>query len=126
MSVRDVPVDSSDIPGPLSESLRSCIKELQQLQRSIDDRSFFVRDRRWKELPADEVIQHDLLHLAKLLAKIADFLDLRDHSRNPDVSRMKSEVVPDLLVYALQIANALEVDLGEEYERRIGYILNKY
>lgn len=120
---------SSDAPAGsdlVTERLRACLAELQSLQRTIDEESFFVCKKRWSDLTSDEVVRHDLFHLVKLVAKIGDYLDLQEHSVTRDPARLVEEVIPDLLVYSLQLSNALDVDLAERYSSRLNDILNKW
>jgi hypothetical protein len=99
---------------------------LRRVQEDVDRASFFVDGRRYSGLAPIDIIRHDLFHLVKLVAKVADYCDKSEHDLAPDVAVLADEVIPDLLVYALQFANALDVDLDQAYARRVEFIAHKF
>ena len=107
-----------------SETLRS-LAELQEYQKKIDSTSFRVGGSEFVDLTDRQVIQHDLLHLVKLCAKLAHVCDCEDHNLPSNLKKVVVEVIPDLLIYALQLANAASVDLGECYAKRMPFVLTK-
>jgi hypothetical protein len=67
-----------------------------------------------------EKLRHILLHLVKTTGKMATYCEVKEHGKiEPDQSQLVNEVLPDLLIHALQIANYYHVDLGEKYAERI-------
>lgn len=69
-----------------------------------------------------EMIRHTTLHLSKLLGKIAEYCETREHSdksRYSNVNKVTNEVIPDLLVYALQLSCEFDIDLEEVYLKRL-------
>lgn len=63
--------------------------------------------------------RHIALHLGKLIGKIAEVTERREHSLKPDLKVLKSEVIPDLLIYALQLSNLFKVDLQTAFFKRL-------
>lgn len=90
-------------------------KTLQQLQ---DDLKEF--DKKYWVAPEGKVggTTHITLHLAKLLGKIGEVTERWDHGFNPDEDKIKEEVIPDLLIYAMQLAYLWDVDLESAYFKR--------
>ncbi len=69
-----------------------------------------------------EMVRHTTLHLSKLLGKIAEYCETREHSdtsRYSDMNKVKNEVIPDLLVYALQLSREFDINLEEAYFQRL-------
>lgn len=104
------------------------IIEAQRIMEECDKASFFVKDTAYLDLTVDEIIAHNCLHLLKANAKIADYLEKKDHSLNVglELKRIIEEVIPDLFIYSLQFSNALEIDLESTLKQRIDYVINKY
>lgn len=73
-----------------------------------------------------EKLRHILLHLVKTTGKMASYCDIKEHGKvEPDSWQLVNEVLPDLLIHALQIANHFDVDLGEKYAERIQFNINR-
>src|SRR5579872_885997 len=87
--------------------------DAQRFQADFDDNYF--------EINRDfEKLRHILLHLVKTTGKMATYCEVMEHGKvDPDASQLVNEVLPDLLIHALQIANYYHVDLGEKYAERI-------
>lgn len=57
---------------------------------------------------------------------MATYCEVMEHGKiEPDPAAMVDEVLPDLLIHALQIANYYHVDLGEKYAERIQFIIDR-
>lgn len=93
--------------------------EAQQFQKDFDEKYF--------EINQDfEKLRHILLHLVKTTGKMATYCEVKEHGKiEPDPSQLVNEVLPDLLIHALQLANYYHVDLGEKYAERIQFIINR-
>lgn len=93
--------------------------EIQKFQYEFDEEYF--------EINRDfEKLRHVLLHLMKSTGKIAAYCEAKEHkNKEASPNSMINEVLPDLLIHALQIANLYEVDLGEKYEKRIQFIIDR-
>jgi NTP pyrophosphatase (non-canonical NTP hydrolase) len=93
--------------------------DMQQFQRAFDEKNFQIND-------GFEKTRHILLHLMKSTGKMASYCEIKEHGKTePDPSQLINEVLPDLLIHALQIANQYEVDLGAKYMERIEFIINR-
>ena len=93
--------------------------DAQKFQDDFDEKYF--------EINQDfEKLRHILLHLVKTTGKMATYCEVMEHGKvKPDPSQLVNEVLPDLLIHALQIANYYHVDLGEKYAERIQFIINR-
>ena len=104
------------------------LKEIQQKIKDIDMSSYFIKDKRYLHLVPDEILQHNCLHLIKANAKIADYLEKEEHHLNTVVEKQRviDEVIPDLIIYALQFCNSYDVNPEYLITNRLNYILTKY
>lgn len=94
-------------------------KELQLFQKEFDEKYFEINE-------GFDKLRHILLHLVKTVGKMATYCEVKEHGKiEPDISQLADEVLPDLLIHALQIANHYHIDLGEKYIERIQYIINR-
>ena len=94
-------------------------QDAQEFQREFDEKYF--------EINRDfEKLRHILLHLVKTTGKMATYCEVKEHGKvEPDPSQIVNEVLPDLLIHALQIANYYNIDLGEKYADRIQFIIQR-
>ncbi len=88
------------------------LKEASELLKEFD-KKFWV-------IPGDNEIKtrHMTLHMAKLLGKMGEVAERNEHRQNPDLTRLKKEVIPDLFIYALRLARLYEIDLEKAYLER--------
>lgn len=72
--------------------------------------------------PRDQksVTRHITQHIAKLLGKLGTVTEKWEHGFEPDLTQLKTEVIPDLLYYALNLAHSQNVDLEEAFINRLG------
>ncbi len=68
-----------------------------------------------------ENIRHLALHMGKLLGKLTDYCETMEHSKDTPIDKVRDEVIPDLLWYALQLSNWLNVDLAAQYKKRMAF-----
>ena len=88
------------------------IKELQKFQAEMDKKY-------WDhEGTIDESIRHITLHLGKLLGKLAAYCEEVDHGKKTSQEIIRNEVVPDLLMHSLRLANLTGVNVEEKYDKR--------
>ena len=66
-----------------------------------------------------EKIRHITLHLGNLLGKLTNYCERQEHGGNHPTTQIQEEVIPDLQMYSLQLANLLGVDAGERYLSRL-------
>ena len=89
------------------------IKDLQQKQAEYDNGYW---ERKESEL---EKIRHITLHVGKLLGKLSTYCERQEHRENYPTTQIRDEVIGDLVVHSLQLANLLGVDAGERYVSRL-------
>ncbi|HLD71650.1 MAG TPA: hypothetical protein VI873_03490 [Candidatus Peribacteraceae bacterium] len=78
-----------------------------ETQRACDHVSFFVEGKVFEELSPMDISKHNSLHLINVIEKLTKWLE-DPLPEGPDAidQILKKEVVPDLVVYAVQIATA--------------------
>lgn len=76
-------------------------------QHGVDLVSFFVDGKLFDELSGHEVRRHNLSHLANVVAKLTRGIH---RAEELDISIIQNEVVPDLIVYALQTAFSANIN----------------
>lgn len=93
------------------------LQTLQQKQAEYDAKYWEVNDSDF------EKIRHISHHMGKLLGKMATYCEAKEHnlhaSEKISTDKIRKEVVPDLMVYALQLSNLLQVKLDEAYLERL-------
>ena len=89
------------------------MKDLQVKQADYDSKYWEIND---SEL---EKIRHITLHMGKLLGKLSTYCEAKEHNKEQKTDQLQDEVVPDLLVYALQLSNLLNIKLDEKYLKRL-------
>lgn len=94
------------------------VSDLQKTQLEFDDQYFEINE-------GFEKTRHIFLHLAKTTGKMATYCEAMEHGKDTDSAILINEVLPDLLIHALQIANQYDVNLTEKYEERIRFIINR-
>ena len=73
-----------------------------------------------------EILKTEETRWAPKTGKMATYCEAKEHGKEPDASQLVNEVLPDLLIHALQIANYYQVDLGQKYEERIRCIIDRF
>ena len=63
--------------------------------------------------------RHVLEHMAKLLGKMGNVVEPREHGLEPDTKILKTQVIPDLLYFAIGLARKHEVNLEEAFLNRL-------
>jgi len=95
------------------------MNKLQQFQKEFDEEYFEINE-------GFEKLRHILLHLVKSTGKMATYCEAKEHDRpDSDPSQVQEEVLADLLIHALQIANYFDIDLMKKYDERIQFIKNR-
>jgi hypothetical protein len=101
------------------------LNELRKIQKQCDEISFTIFGKKYNQLTPEEILKHKCFHITNLLAKVSAVCEKHEHELEGDTAKIVNEVVPDLLVYALQLANAYSVDLDRSYRDRIEFIVEK-
>ncbi len=91
------------------------LQELQKLQEAYDAKYYDARH------AVDELscVRHVTLHLGKLLGKISGFIEVKEHGTESSSRAVQTEVIPDLLFWALHLANRYHLNLEEVYQNRL-------
>jgi hypothetical protein len=100
-------------------------RALRALQRQCDELSFAINGRRFRNVTEAELLAHECFHLGKLVGKVSAVCEARQHGYPVTTDQIKHEVVPDLIIYALQLANLYDVDLDYELAERLSFVLKK-
>lgn len=93
-------------------------QEVQQFQSEFDEQYFEINQN-------FEKLRHILLHLMKSTGKMATYCEAKEHGNEASPTQLLDEVLLDLLIHALQIANHYQVDLASKYRERIEFIINR-
>jgi hypothetical protein len=101
------------------------LNQLREIQKRCDELSFSIDNNKYPDIEKMQILKHKCFHLAKLLSKIASVCEQDDHNIDEPVSKIVDEVIPDLLVYSLQLANLYNIDLEEKYKERLNFIIDK-
>ncbi len=95
------------------------LSELQQQRREADKNYWDNRE------TIDEWTRHVLERITKAADKMSDFCSQRARKVNVSDAVIRTEVIPDLLGYALQLANLFELDVEEQYQQRVNEVRAK-
>jgi NTP pyrophosphatase (non-canonical NTP hydrolase) len=106
------------LPSFLASEELTNLQEMQKFQKDFDEEYFEINT-------GFEKLRHVLLHLVKTTGKMANYCEPMEHGKETNPSQVMHEVLPDLLIHALQIANYYDINLGEEYNKRIQSIINR-
>lgn len=94
------------------------LSEVTRVQRAFDSENFSGAD------TPEGKRRHILLHIGKLVGKFSGVEEQIDHGHT-DTSVLRREVVPDLIVYAAQLAELEGVDLAEAYRARLQQVAER-
>lgn len=94
-------------------------EELQKKQAK-HDAEFWEHDA--SEL---ERIRHVTLHAGKLLGKLSAYCEAQEHGEKVSTVKIKDDVIPDLMIYSLRLANFLGVDAEEQFLARLKTVREK-
>lgn len=82
------------------------LEQAQELQTIFDERN-------WAHEAGTDTTEHTLLHLIKDAGRIATYSEAVQHGLEPSEDVLKEQVVGNLLMHALRLANNLGVDLED-------------
>ncbi len=90
------------------------IKDLQVFQKEYD-KKYWAHN--WSE---QEKIRHITLHMWMIMGKLSLYCERQEHKKKLSKEIIKDEVVPELLLYTLQLSNLYDIkDLWEAYFKKI-------
>jgi len=97
----------------LSEGSHLTVEGLQRLQAEYDRR--FVAD----EFTGFPKVRHTYAHMGKLFGRLAEYVQMiEDGHADFSPKEIREKVIPDLLVYAVWLAEEFGVNLEEAYLKR--------
>lgn len=88
------------------------LREAQARQASFDEAA-------WAHEPGDETVKHQAFHLAKDLGRLATYCEALDHGKEPSSEQLDGEVIPNLFMAALRLANERGIDIEQAFEARV-------
>lgn len=101
------------------------LNSLKIIQEKVDLESFKIKQKNYDELKQIEILKHNCFHLANLVAKVARFCEKEEHNLPISNDEIINEVIPDLIIYALQLSNLFDVNLEQKYQERVDFVLQK-
>jgi hypothetical protein len=88
-------------------SAPAVVEELERKLYEVLKQHYFVKCTRFDRTDPYDVTKHEMYHLSKALSKIQFAIDCPTHL---NVSRLRTEVAPDMVIYALECSMAFETD----------------
>lgn len=73
----------------------------------ILNRHYYVQQQLFEQISAHDMAKHELCHLTKAVAKVQSFFDSKSAE---DLKIIKSEVIPDMVIYALECSIKYHID----------------
>jgi len=89
------------------------LSDAQASQEAFDAEHWEVSDDSFSKT------RHIMFHLAVLTGKVGRYCEQVEHGKRPDVEPLTQEVIPDLLIYALQLSNLVGISLEDAYRVRL-------
>jgi len=83
------------------------VEELERKLYEVLREHYFVKCTRFDRTDPYDVTKHEMYHLAKALSKIQLAID---SPSGLNISRLRTEVAPDMVIYALECSMAFETD----------------
>lgn len=88
------------------------LREAQARQAGFDEAA-------WDHEPGDETVKHQAFHLAKDLGRLATYCEALDHDKEVSPEQLDNEVIPNLFMAALRLANDRGIDIQQAFEARM-------
>lgn len=82
------------------------VEQAQELQTIFDERN-------WAHEAGTDTTEHTLLHLMKDVGKIATYSEAVQHGHEPTEDELREQVVGNIMMHALRLANNLGVNLED-------------
>lgn len=85
------------------------LKELQKRQAEYDEK--------WWQHEWDELVhlRHITLHMWKILWELSAYCHDKEHWKEYSLEKIKTAVIPDLIMHSLRLANILWVDAEKAF-----------
>ena len=94
--------------------------EQVQKEQAEYDKKFWEHDRGF------ETIRHSSHHIGKLMGKIAGYCEESEHGELASTKQLDEEVIPDLLIYAVRLANDRGLTLDQVFEKRKEELVKRF
>jgi len=91
-------------------------KTLDELKKILTD---FEQENWVAPIGEQGQTRHITLHMAKLMGKLGTVTEGWEHNFEMDLTQLKTEVIPDLLYYAIALAKVHGVNLEEAFLNRL-------
>jgi len=89
------------------------LQDFQELQRAYDQK--FIAD----EFTGFDKIRHTYAHMGKLLGRLAEYVQMKEDGHDDfSPTEIRGKVIPDLLVYAVWLAEEFGVNVEQAYLSR--------
>ena len=113
--------DTSAMTAPAAPDASMTLEELAAAQKAFDERHFTGAD------TPDAKRRHICFHVGILAGKLSRVEESADHGPLTDEARslIAAEAIPDLLVYAAQLAALSGVRLDDAYRDRLAGLRDK-
>ncbi len=102
------------------------LNELKKIQEECDKKSYFIKNKKYHQLKNIDILKHNCFHINNAIAKISRICEQEEHNKDLSHKRIINEVIPDLIIYAVQFANIYKIDLDKIYKKRLDYVFHKY
>lgn len=89
------------------------IEELHQILVEFEKENWVAPD------DHKSVVRHLAQHIGKLIGKLSTVTEKWEHGFEADEATIKTEVIPDLLYYALSLANTYKINLEDSFANRL-------
>jgi hypothetical protein len=96
--------------------------DTKQIQKEIEEYDKIYSEHIHSEL-AD--IRHVTLHLGKLMAKLCEYCEKQEHGQEFPTTKIEHEVIPDLLIYSVRLANRFNIDISKAFKERQNVVKKK-
>lgn len=97
----------------LEKNPQLTVESFQELQRQYDQR--FVAE----EFTGFDKVRHTYAHMGKLFGRLAEYVQMvEDGHKDFSSKEIREKVIPDLLVYAVWLAEEVGVNIEEAYLHR--------
>ncbi len=94
------------------------LSQLKRIQLAFDNENFSGAD------TSEGKRRHIYLHIGKLMGKFSEIEEQADHG-HIDTSRLRTDIVPDLLVFAAQLSELEGIDMGTALKERYEFVAER-
>jgi hypothetical protein len=88
-------------------SAPAVVEDLEQELYDVLRLHYYVKCTRFEQIDPYDVVKHEMYHLSKAISKVQLAIDLPIEE---NLSRLRKEVAPDMVIYALECSMAFQTD----------------